>query len=41
LLITGNNIEVELSLYEDDGKKKLEGNYFWKGVKGTMSFKKK
>jgi hypothetical protein len=41
LLITGNNIEVELSLFEDDGKKKLEGNYFWKGTKGTMSFKKK
>jgi hypothetical protein len=41
LLITGNNIEVELSLFEDDGKKKLEGNYFWKGNKGTMSFKKK
>jgi hypothetical protein len=41
LLITGNNIEVELSLFVDDGKKKLEGNFFWKGVKGTMSFKKK
>jgi hypothetical protein len=41
LLVTGNNIEVELSLFEDDGKKKLEGNFFWKGTKGTMSFKKK
>jgi hypothetical protein len=41
LLITGSNIEVELSLYKDDGKKKLEGNYFWTGAKGTMSFKKK
>jgi hypothetical protein len=28
LLITGSNIEVELSLYKDDGKKKLEGNFF-------------
>jgi hypothetical protein len=41
LLITGSNIEVELSLYKDDDKKKLEGNYFWMGTKGTMSFKKK
>ncbi len=41
LVITGSNIEVELSLYDDVGKKKLEGNYFWTGVKGTMSFKKK
>jgi hypothetical protein len=41
LLVTGNNIEVELSLYKDDGKMKLEGSFFWKGSKGTMSFKKK
>jgi hypothetical protein len=41
LFIEGSNIEIELSLFEEDGKKKLEGNYFWKGVKGTMSFKKK
>jgi hypothetical protein len=41
LLITGSNIEVELSLYKDDGKKKLEGNIFWMGAKGTMSFTKK
>jgi len=41
LLIIGSNIEVELSLYKDDGKMKLEGNYFWMGVKGTLSFKKK
>jgi hypothetical protein len=40
LLITGSNIEVELSLYKDDGKKKLEGNFFWTGKKGTMSFTK-
>jgi hypothetical protein len=39
-LITGSNIEVELSLYRDDGKTKLEGNFLWKGKKGTMSFKK-
>ena len=41
LLIIGSNIEVELSLYKDDGKMKLEGNYFWMGVKGTLLFKKK
>jgi hypothetical protein len=41
LLFTGPNIEVELSLYKDDGKMKLEGNYFWAGVKATMSFTKK
>jgi hypothetical protein len=41
LLIIGSNVEVELSLYKDDGKMKLEGNYFWMGGKGTMSFKKK
>jgi hypothetical protein len=40
LLITGSNIEVDLSLYKDDGKKKLEGNFFWTGKKGTMSFTK-
>jgi len=41
LLIVGSNMEVELSLYKDDGKMKLEGNLFWTGKKGTMSFKKK
>jgi hypothetical protein len=41
LLIIGSNIEAELSLYEDDGKMKLEGNFSWGGVRGTMSFKKK
>ena len=41
LLIRGPEIEVELSLYNDDGKMKLEGNFFWMGVRGTMSFKKK
>jgi hypothetical protein len=41
LLIVGSNMEVELSLYKDDGKMKLEGNFFWTGAKGTMSFKKK
>jgi hypothetical protein len=39
-LITGSDIEVELSLYSDDGKTKLEGNFLWTGKKGTMSFKK-
>jgi hypothetical protein len=41
LFITGSNMEVELFLYKDDGKMKLEGNFFWTGAKGTMSFKKK
>jgi hypothetical protein len=41
LLIIGPNNEVELSLYKDDGKMKLEGNFFWMGSRGTMSFKKK
>jgi hypothetical protein len=37
----GPDNEVELSLYKDDGKMKLEGTFFWFGSKGTMSFKKK
>jgi hypothetical protein len=37
----GPDNEVELSLYRDDGKMKLEGTYYWFGSKGTMSFKKK
>ena len=41
LLITGVDTEVELSLYEDGGKKKIEGNFFIRGARGTMSFKKK
>jgi hypothetical protein len=41
LFITGSNIEVEISLYKDDRQTKLEGNFFWTGAKGTMSFKKK
>jgi len=41
LVEAGDVINVELSLYDDGGKKKLEGNYFWAGRKGTMSFKKK
>ena len=40
-LITGSQIEVELSLYKDDGKMKLEGNFAWRGDKGTMSLKKR
>jgi len=41
LFMKGSNIEVELSLYKDDGNMKLEGNFFWTGAKGTMEFKKK
>jgi hypothetical protein len=41
LYIKGQNNEVELSLYKEDGKMKLEGNFYWSGAKGTMSFKKK
>ena len=41
LFFEGGNVDVELSLYDDGGKKKLEGNYFWGGRKGTMSFKRK
>lgn len=41
LLFVGPDTEIELSLYKDDGKMKLEGNYFWYGARGTMSFKKK
>jgi hypothetical protein len=41
LLIIGSNIEVELSLYKDDGETKLDGNFSLGGARGTMSFKKK
>jgi hypothetical protein len=41
LFFKGSNNEVELSLYKDDGKMKLEGNFYWTGSRGTMSFKKK
>lgn len=41
LFVKGPDNEVELSLYKDDGKMKLEGNFFWFGAKGTMSLKKK
>ena len=37
----GPDNEVELSLYKDDGKMKLEGTFYWFGSKGTMSFEKK
>ena len=40
LFFKGPNNEVELSLYKDDGKMKLEGNFYWFGSSGTMSFKK-
>jgi hypothetical protein len=41
LFFKGPNNEVELSLYKDDGKMKLEGNFYWFGSSGTMWFKKK
>ena len=41
LLIIGSGVEAELSLYKDDGEMKLDGNFSWGGVRGTMSFKKK
>ncbi len=41
LFLRGGNLDLELSLFEDGGKKKLEGNYFWGGVKGTLLFKKR
>ena len=41
LLITARNIEMELSLYKDDGKLKLEGGFFAPAGRGTLSFKKK
>ncbi len=41
LLIMQRNLELELSLYNDGGKLKLEGNFSLPGAKGTMSFKKK
>jgi hypothetical protein len=41
LFFKGSDNEVELSLYNDDGKMKLEGNYYWFGSRGTISLKKK
>ena len=40
LFFKGPNNELELSLYKDDGKMKLEGNFYWFGSSGAMSFKK-
>jgi len=40
LFFKGSKNEVELSLYKDDGKMKLDGNYHWGGDSGAMSFKK-
>jgi hypothetical protein len=37
----GPNSEVELSLYTDDGKMKLDGNYYWGGERGAMTFQKR
>jgi len=31
----------ELSLYKSEGKMKLEGDFYFQGAKGTMSFEKK
>jgi hypothetical protein len=41
LFVTGPDNEVELSLYKDGDKMKLEGTYHWFGPSGKMSFKKK
>jgi hypothetical protein len=42
LLITSSPVELELSLYKDAGKMKLEGDFTsMGGVRGTMSFEKK
>ena len=41
LFVKGPDNEVELSLYKDDGKMKLEGNFYWFGARGEMSFRKK
>ncbi len=40
LVITGPNIEVELTLSKDGVKMQLEGSFFWAGAKGTLLFKK-
>ena len=40
LFFKGSNSELELSLYKDNGNMKLEGDFYWSGSKGTMSFKK-
>jgi len=41
LFVKGGSLDLELSLYDDGGKKKLEGRYSWAQVNGTLSFKKK
>jgi len=40
LLWKAGNSEIELSLYKDEGKMELKGNYFLGKSKGTMSFTK-
>ena len=40
LLKRGQNY-WELSLHKGDGKMKLEGDFFFRGAKGTMTFNKK
>jgi hypothetical protein len=32
---------IELSLYKDDGKMKLDGDFYFQGFKGTMTLNKK
>jgi len=41
LVIKGANFQFELSLYTEDGKMKLEGDYYFEDFKGTLSVYKK
>ncbi len=41
LVIKGDNIVFELSLYTEEGKMKLEGDYSFQDLKGTLSVYKK
>jgi len=41
LVIKGQSVEIELSLYTDDGKMKLEGDYQFQNLKGTLTVYKK
>ena len=41
LVIKGEKIQFELSLYTEDGKMKLEGDYRFQDLQGTLSVYKK
>jgi hypothetical protein len=41
LLIKGQQFQVELSLYVEEGKMKLEGDYQFEGLRGTLTVYKK